>query len=83
MKLASLMQTEVETRSDAFTARAADWGRQVAAGSGSACERVSLDVVTPWPGPRSLSMPFSGSGRLRDNPPPTLRLRRAFRAGGC
>jgi hypothetical protein len=51
-KLAWLLRRDPETGADALTTRAADWGRQVAAGSGSACERVSLDVVTPWPGPQ-------------------------------
>ena len=32
-----------------FAASVAEWGRTVAADS--ACERATLDVITPWPGP--------------------------------
>jgi hypothetical protein len=79
-KQAWLLRRDPETGTEAFTARAADWGRQVAAGSGSACERVSLDVVTPWPGPQ---IPFdailwfwSAPGQPPADPPPPPGLSR-------
>jgi len=51
-KQAWLICRDAGTGAQACATRAADWGRQVAAGSGPACERVTLDVLTPWPGPR-------------------------------
>jgi len=85
LKHAWLLRRGPATAPEVFAAAAAEWGRAIAAASGASCERATLDVVSPWPGPE---FPFQallwlwmreGEEPVERRVPPALSRWRAVR----